>query len=347
MTILFRYVARDFLRNWLGTLSALVVLIVIAALIGNVDEAFASWDSFLEWADKTAKTLPGLIETLLPMTVLLATVMTYSAFSRTSELVAMKASGMGLFRLMLPLFTVLLIVSTLAYLNQNFLYRYLHEDDAENARYSVHQWRTLGSAIIYLDTADLVDKTLVGVRTFQWRDDPFQLVQLNSLSEGRRAPDDHWEFSDTFDRELGPQGWVFRQAERQEIAPNDFPDVFKPAELDAHHTPILDLYQEIKQRDSQGQRVDVYWMESFQKLAIVVAPFVMVIIGTPLSQFHFRRARVAGEMVVTLLTGLVFMVATQILYILGKGGFISPIPAALSVNLVFGLLGLALLRMAR
>src|SRR5689334_11482001 len=128
MTILFRYVAKDFFRYWIGVLTALITLIVIAALLGNIDEAFSSWESFLEFYNKTVKTLPGLIEILLPMTVLLATVMTFSAFSRTSELVAMKASGMGLFRLMLPLFFVLLFVSTFAYLNQNYLYRYLHED---------------------------------------------------------------------------------------------------------------------------------------------------------------------------------------------------------------------------
>src|SRR5262249_31107929 len=83
MTILFRYVARDFFKNWLGTLTALIVLIIIAALFGNIDEAFSSWESFLEFYDKTVKSMPGLIEILLPMTVLLSTVLTFSAFSRT------------------------------------------------------------------------------------------------------------------------------------------------------------------------------------------------------------------------------------------------------------------------
>ncbi len=347
MTILFRYVARDFFRNWLGTLAALVTLIVIAALFGNIDEAFSSWEAFLEFLNKTVKTLPGLVESLLPMTVLLATVLTFSAFSRTSELVAMKASGMGLFRLMLPLFTVLLLVSALAYLNQNYLYRHLHEDDEANARYSIHQWRLLGSAIIYLDSADLRDKSLSGVQAFIWRDGPFELTQVNSLPSGRRDDQERWEFSDTIEREHGPGGWSMRQDARKELAPNDFPDVFKPADLDAHHTPFLDLYQEIKQRESQGQRVQVFWMEAFQKIAAVAAPFVMVLIGTPLSQFHFRRARAAGELVITLLTGLVFMVGTQILYILGKGGFVGPAPAAWSINGVFLLLALGLLRMSR
>jgi LPS export ABC transporter permease LptG len=347
MSVLFRYVARDFFRNWLATLTALVMLIVIAALFGNIDEAFSSWEAFQEFLDKTVRTLPGLVESLLPMTVLLATVLTFSALSRTSELVAMKASGMGLFRLMLPLFSVLLLISTLAYLNQNYLYRHLHPDEEANSRISTHQWRTLGSAIIYMDFADLKDKTLSGVRAFVWREGPFELTQVNSLPSGRRDGQERWEFSDTIEREYGSGGWSLRQNARKELAPNEFPDVFKPAELDAHHTPFLDLYQEIKQRESQGLRVEVYWMEWLQKVAAVVAPFLMVLIGTPLSQFHFRRARVAGELAITLLTGLLFMVGTQILYTLGKGGFVGPALSAWSINVAFALLAAGLLRMAR
>lgn len=347
MTILFRYLARDFLRNWLLTLAALVVLIVIAALFGNIEAAFSSWESFMEFYQKTVRSLPGLVEILLPMTVLLATVMTYSAFSRTSELVAMQASGMGRFRLMAPLFAVLLLVSSLAYLNQNYLYSYLHRDQAAGARYAVHQWRSLGNAIFYLDRLDLKEQTASRVQIFIWRDDPFQLSRISFAAAGRRHGDQYWLFSDAIERESSPTGWTLHRNATKEFPPQEFPDVFKPADLDAHHMPVLDLYQEIKQRESQGQRVDVLRLEGYQKVAAVLAPFVMVLIGAPLSQFHFRRAKVAAELVITLLTGLVFMVGNQILYILGKGGFIASLPAALGVNAVFLAVALGLLRLSR
>jgi LPS export ABC transporter permease LptG len=347
MTILFRYLARDFLRNWLLTLSALVVLIIIAALFGNIETAFSSWESFLGFYQKTVQSLPGLVEILLPMTVLLATVMTFSAFSRTSELVAMQTSGLGRFHLMAPLFAVLLMVSSLAYLNQNYLYSYLHREQTANARYAVHQWRGLGNAIFYLDRIDLKEQTASRVHVFVWRDSPFQLSQIGFAATGRRGEEQRWLFSDAIERESGPTGWTLHHSATKEFLPQDFPDVFKPAELDAHHMPLLDLYQEIKQRERQGQPVDVWWLEGYQKVAAVLAPFVMVLIGTPLSQFHFRRAKVAAELVITLLTGLVFMVGTQILYILGKGGFVAPLPAALGVNAVFLALALGLLRLSR
>ncbi|HUJ74110.1 MAG TPA: LptF/LptG family permease, partial [bacterium] len=126
MSILARYIAKDFFRYWLSCLGAVVVLIVIAALLGDIDRAFSSWAAFLDFWWQTAQSLPDLLEYMLPFTVLLAAVFTFSAFSRNSELVAMKAAGMGLLRLMRPMVWVLVPVAALAYFNQNDLYRLLH-----------------------------------------------------------------------------------------------------------------------------------------------------------------------------------------------------------------------------
>jgi lipopolysaccharide export LptBFGC system permease protein LptF len=71
----------------------------------------------------------------------------------------------------------------------------------------------------------------------------------------------------------------------------------------------------------------------------------MVLLGTPLSQFHFRGGRVAGEVLVTLLVGLVFMIGSETLFILAKGGFLPLWIGALGVNLVFAAVGLYLFRM--
>jgi LPS export ABC transporter permease LptG len=347
MNILSRYIGKDFLRNWIGVLLALALLIVISSLLGDINEAFHSWASFLGFIHRTAQSLPELIEILLPMTVLLASVMTFSAFSRTSELVAMKASGMGLFRLMLPLFTVLLLVSTLAYLNQNYLYRYLHSDAAERARYSAHQWRTLGDGIFYVDSADLVTRRLSGVRIFRVDEYPFRLSQLDAMGMGWRSEGDRWDFSTAITRERQSGHWSIQQLPWRSFPLADFPDVFRDTETDAHHTPFLDLYQEIKQRETKGLEASWYRLNLYQKVALVVAPFVMVLIGAPLSQFHFRRARAAGEIAITVLIGLIFMIGNEIFFILGRGEVLSPLAAAWSGNVIFATLGLALFRLAR
>ncbi|HUJ73696.1 MAG TPA: LptF/LptG family permease [bacterium] len=347
MSILARYIAKDFFRYWLACLGAVVVLIVIAALLGDIDRAFSSWAAFLDFWWQTAQSLPDLLEYMLPFTVLLAAVFTFSAFSRNSELVAMKAAGMGLLRLMRPLVWVLVPVAAFAYFNQNDLYRLLHRAEAVRAAQEQNQWRTLENSILYLNRVDAAHTRILNATLFDWHDLPFRFSQVTTLPRGERAATGSWKFQDTIVRARQNDAWTIQKVPQQEFPEQSFPDVLRPAELDLHHMAFFDLYQEILQRESQGSPANLLYLEWYRKLAGIAAPFVMVLIGTPLSQFHFRRGRVAGEVLLTLLVGLVFLISSETLFILAKGGFVQPVLGALAVHGLFALLGLGLLRWTR
>ncbi len=348
MTILARYIALRFLRYWLACLAGLVGLILIAALLGDVNNAVQSWDAFLNFWVETIRSIPDLLEILLPMTVLLATVFTFAGLSRTSELVAMKTAGMGYRNLMLPLFAVLAFVTALAYLNQNYLYNFLHEGEESRAADARHQWRDLGGALVYVERADPLSRVVLNSSIFRWQANPFRLAQVTVLPQGSHTAADSWTFQGVRVREKQPGDlWTLSTTPEVRVPDVGFPDMFKPREMDAHHLPVWDLYQEIAVRKSRSQPVEAQELELLRKLAVFTAPLVMVLIGTPLSQFHFRGGRVAGEVLVTLLVGLVFMISSEILFILGKGGFLPGWIAALGVNVAFAGVGLALLRFQR
>ena len=347
MTILSRYIAKSFLRYWVACLTGVLGLILISALLGNVNEAIQSWSAFLGFWLDTIRTIPGLLELLMPMTVLLATVFTFAGLSRSSELVAMKTSGMGFLRLMRPLFAVLVLVISLAYFNQNYLYRFLHEGEESRAAEEHHQWRDIGGALVHVERVDSLSRLVANSTIFRWQANPFRMAQVTVLPEGRRCAPGEWIFSRVRVRDMQPGLWTLHQVPEVRMPDLEFPDVFKPGELDAHHLPVEDLYQEIAVRKSRSQAFEGFELELLRKLAVVTAPIVMVLIGTPLSQFHFRGGRVAGEVLVTLLVGLVFMIGSEIFFILGKGGFLSPWMAALGVNLAFALVGLLLFRLHR
>lgn len=347
MTILTRYIATSFLRYWLACLAGVLGLILISALLGNINDAIQSWEAFGRFWLDTARSVPGLIEILLPMTVLLATVFTFAALSRSSELVAMKASGMGYLRLMRPLFIVLLLITALAYFNQNYLYRLLHAGEELRPGDDRHQWRDLGEAIVYVDRVDSLARLVLNSSVFRWQTGPFRMAQVTILPEGRHTPGDSWTFKRVLVREKQADLWTFNTVPEVKVPEAGFPDVFKPSELDAHHLPVEDLYQEIAVRKSRSQPVESFVLELLRKLAVVTAPLVMVLIGTPLSQFHFRGGRVAGEVLITLLVGLVFMIGSEILFILAKGGILPLWIGALGVNAAFALGALVLFRVHR
>ncbi len=334
--------AKSFLRYLFYCVLAMVLLLLIANMFGNIESAFDSWPKFLEFLNGTLRSVPAIVEIILPLSVLLATVMTFTGLSRSSELVAMKSAGMGFLHMMLPLFLVLVPVAALGYLNQNYLYNALNrEEDQAAGRLERHQWRSDGKNIYYFSSIDSQSKSISKGYVFRWLPHPFRISEMVTFSAATRERPG-WTFQHVTKREHSAGAWKFERTGTLNVPEREFPNVFKPLEVDAHHMPIIDLYREIRQLEKRNPRVVVYLSEWYQKTAVLFAPFIMVLVGAPLSQSHVRRARVAGEIVVTIFGGIVYWIGNEILLTLGQGGVIHPLIAAWGVNVLFIAVGLAL-----
>lgn len=344
MRILSRYIARTYLKFWLLCLTALVALVVIANLFGNLDTVFTSREELVAFLDDTVRSVPQMLDLLIPMTVLLATLFTFSSLGRSSELVAMRSVGMGLFRQLRPIFAVLVLIAALDYANQNYLHRLLQPTDpAEERVGSAHQWTLLRNQIVYVRRVDPGRGRIADAQVFRWNTDPFRLDRLERARRIDRREEGPWLLHDVVTRQLGSVGWSLEQQATLERPKEEFPDLFQQDALDAHHMPLFELSRHIRQLESRGQRVELYELEWYQKTAALFAPFVLVWFGTPLSQAYFRRGRASGEIMVGILGGLLFLIATEIVFTLGRGGFLPPLVAAWSVNVAYVLLGSALI----
>ena len=104
-----KYIASEFIRYFLLFLSAFVLMTMIGNFFGNLSGIFSDWLSFLLFIKETALLLPLLFELIIPITVLLATVSTFSTFNKNAELTAMRSSGIGGWRLAYPVLALSLI----------------------------------------------------------------------------------------------------------------------------------------------------------------------------------------------------------------------------------------------
>jgi LPS export ABC transporter permease LptG len=344
MRILSRYIAATYLKFWTFSLLALVMLVVVANLFGNLDDVFSGPQGLLEFLDETVRSMPGVLDLLIPMTTLLATLFTFNSLGRTSELVAMQSVGMGLFRQLRPIGFVLIFVAALDYGNQNYLFHLLQHTHLAAASPSVsHQWTVLRDQIIFARRINSERGQVSDVQIFQWGPDPFHLVRVQRAQRIDHADDGPWRLHDVVTRSLGAGGWTLQRDGTLERPKEEFPDLFQRDALDAHHMPFIELSARIRQLESQGRRVELYQLEWYQKTAALFAPFALVWFATPLAQAHFRKGRASGEIMVGILGGLLFLLASEIVFTLGKGGFLAPLVAAWSVNVIYVVLGCALM----
>lgn len=340
MKILSWYIARTFLIYWLICLVAFVLFINVANLLGNLENAFSSLQGLYKFLDETLRGLPFALDILLPMSVLLATVFTFTTFSRSSELVAMRSAGMGPFRQLLPVFFVLLFISALDYVNQNYLFTLLQKDQPRTSFEAESiQWQVSGDSIYYLGEVDPVAGKIKDVRVISWSTQPYRLTRFDHIPLAQRLKGDKWLLESRTMRIHQNDQWRFLRQASQKMGLEEFPDLLFPAKFDAHHMPLIDLYLKINQLQSQSKPVELYQLEWHQKTAAIFAPFILVWFGAPFSRGHQRKGRASGELVLGILGGLVFIIATEIFYTLGKGAFASPFIAAWSINLIYFSLG--------
>jgi len=344
MKILSRYIAGTYLKYWTLCMLALVLMVVVSNLFSNLDSIITKPDGFYHFLDRTIRSMPAVLDLLIPMTVLLATLFTFNSLSRSSELVAMQSVGMGLARQLRPIGFVLIFIAALDYTNQNYLFRLLQRNDQAAAPTSAtHHWTVLRDEIIYARRINAEAGDVADVRIFQWAPDPFHLLEFQRAQRLDRPDDGPWRLHDVVTRRLAPRGWMLERDASMERPQETFPDLFEQDTLDAHHLPFIELSARIRQLESQGRRVELYVLEWYQKTAALFAPFALVWFATPLAQGHFRRGRASGEIMVGILGGLMFLIATEIVFTLGKGGFLAPLAATWAVNGVYVALGFALL----
>lgn len=122
MKRLHKFVIKSFLGPFFMTFFICVFVLLMQFLWKYIDDLVGKG---LEWNIVTELLLYaslGLVPLAFPLAMLLASIMTFGNLGENYELVAMKASGISLFRIMRPLlFVALLLTSTAFYFSNNIL----------------------------------------------------------------------------------------------------------------------------------------------------------------------------------------------------------------------------------
>jgi lipopolysaccharide export system permease protein len=121
MTIVDRYIARQFLTTFLFSLASFAALFILINLVENLDRFL---DRHIPPGRIIIFYLSGLPDTFLltsPLSVLLASLFVTGKLSMQSELPALKSAGMSLSRLMKPFLTVTLLITAVNLLNSGFI----------------------------------------------------------------------------------------------------------------------------------------------------------------------------------------------------------------------------------
>jgi len=351
MRLLDIYLLRRFLLCLFFSILSLVLIAIIIDLTENID-------TFIDFQARPAHILlyyvyhtPYWIILTLPIATLLGTLFALTSLARRHEITAIKAVGVSLYRLLLPVFAFALLFSGLAFLFTDYVvpgatYRYNSIRD-QITRYS----RTDGSRrqVLLQD----VDGQLIFARTYDAVRRRAQEVSWEQRREHRVV-----ERIVARRLERRQSRWLLLQGHRYRFAADaPQPVAFDTLELSSltllpadfsrqHKKPEEMSYAElayyIQRAVANGEDATRHLVDLHLKISFPFTCFVIILLGAPLGA-NARRAGLVNCFGLGILICFAFYSCVKAGQALGWNKVLTPWVGAWGANIFFGILSLILL----
>lgn len=285
-----------------------------------------------------------------PIAVLVATLVTFSLLSRTSEIVALRSLGVSLYRLALP---VIIGASVLSVACMALQFRVLpasnHKvaeandrikgrDRSHALRRADQQWQLGSGRFIYnYLNFDQNTQTLQRLQVYTFDDQPSIVGRL--LASTARYTPQGWVVADGWVRTF--EGITVRSF-RHFTSPlaldlNEPPDYFAAEVRKPKAMPFGELQDYVREVRESGQAVPALEVALHNRLAFPFATVVMALVALPFA-FRLERKGALYGLGVAIGLGIVFMAVFAFFRTLGEVGSFPAIVAVWSPNALFALL---------
>jgi len=350
VTIIQRYLLGTFARIMFLSLSSFCGVYLLIDFFGRVDnflEHNAPASTYLLYFG--AK-LPLILSQVLPLAVLMGIFLTLGGFSKTNELIAMRAGGVGLPRIIMPIMFIAGLIGIGHFLLNEYVVpvgvkKFNHvmrvEVKGKPAALGNRQdiWFRDRDSIYHIDFGGNNNTLLHGV----------SIYELSATFEHKRFikasslvyTGDSWQARDALIREFNPAtGLLEREFTtiQAQIALNKNPDDFSSTENEAEELSYAELHGISHQLEKAGLNNTKYKVDMHTKLAQPLVSLIMAFLGIPFALQKSRNINLGLGISICIMIGMAFFVTQSTLVAFGYAEILPPILAAWSANIIFLLL---------
>ncbi|MCA1808398.1 MAG: LptF/LptG family permease [Kiritimatiellia bacterium] len=362
MKLLDRHILRQVIVPVFFCILAFTMVFVLFDLFDNLAGFIAERTSKLAIARYYLFVLPALAVYITPISLLLGLLYGLWQMTRHNELTAMRASGVSLLRIALPLLTLGLLASVSVSLLQElvapdssywaaqFVARQRGDEDLSlRFAYDLPYKNERGHRIWAIRRLDLYTHELQGVKLIQQRPDgsDFETIRAEKAS----YLDGRWWFFDVMiqkhDFYNNPMGAVENVSLREMRDLNETPRDFVNVVKDPMFLSSAELRSYLRRNPNLSVKTQArYLVDLHARLAMPWTCLVVVLFGIPFGIHTVRRGAFLGVML-ALMTFFMFYILMMISQWMGKEQVVAPQLGAWLPNGLFLLLGLILMRRVR
>ncbi len=352
-TILDDYVLRGFALYFAMIVAAFLMLLLVFTLFELLGDILRNQISPLTVGEYLLNVVPYFLYNTTPLSMLLAVLVTFGLLQRSNEITAIKATGISLYRIIVPVLLASTMVAGVLFLSDQLYLPYTNKrQDALRNRIKGKPAQTylrpdrkwiFGQHydIYYYQFFDPDRDVFGGVSVFQFDPHTFQITHRITADRAHwSSPMGRWVYEQGWERSMiGPAIESYRQfdaATYPELA--ETPGYFKKEIKQSSEMSYEELGRYIHDLEQSGFDVVRLRVQLQKKIAYPLITLVMAILAIPFALSAGKRSAVAG-IATAIGIGVVYWTISGLFEAMGNLSQLPPAVAAWSPDLVFGFIG--------
>jgi LPS export ABC transporter permease LptF/LPS export ABC transporter permease LptG len=351
--ILDDYVLREFLVYASMVLASFLMLTLVFTFFEILKDILRNGVGIGTVSEYLLMVLPSMLYLMTPMSVLIAVLVTFGLMSRSNEITAMKATGISVYRAVVPVLVMAAVIATgLFFFDQIYLPRFNKRQETLFNRIKGRPPQTylrpdrkviVGAhhEFYYYEFYDADRNTFGNITVLEFDPQAFQITRRIHASDAEWDPRlQRWVFKRGWDRQFS--GSAIRAYQPFEVATfselNEPPQYFKKEVKQSSEMNYAELEKYIRDLEQSGFDVVRLRVQLQKKLAFPLITLVMAVLAIPFSLSAGRRGALTG-VAVAIGLAVVYWVTAGLFEALGNVSYLPPALAAWAPDLLFGLGG--------
>jgi LPS export ABC transporter permease LptG/LPS export ABC transporter permease LptF len=354
--ILDEYVVREFLNVFFLVLAGFVLLMLVFTFFELIGDILRNHISLTTVGDYLLNLTPSMLYQIAPLAVLIGVLVTFGVLNRNSEVVAMKATGISLYRLVVPVVSISAILAVSLFLfDQYYLPQANRRQEALRSTIKGRPPQTFlqperkwmmgeprpgeASRMFYYQFFDM--NGFANLSVFEFDRSSFAITRRIFASRAFWNESAHaWTFENGWERDFnGANETNYRQfkfASFPEI--HEDPSYFTKETRQSQEMSFGQLARYIRDLRQSGFDTMRLRVALWHKLAYPLVSIVMAVLAIPFALSMGRRGSLTG-IAVAISVALAYWVIEGLFGAMGDVNYLPAALAAWSPDVLFGLTG--------
>jgi LPS export ABC transporter permease LptG/LPS export ABC transporter permease LptF len=356
--ILDQYVVVEFLNMFALVLLGFVLLMLVFTVFDRLGDILRNHVPLTIVGDYLINLAPLMLYQLAPLAVLIAVLVTFGVLNRNSEIIAMKATGISLYRLVVPVVSIAAILAVSLFLfdefylpqankRQDALLNVIKGKPPQTVTHPEQNW-IFGqpragepARIFYYRFFDPDRNEFANISVFEF--DPATFALTRRIFAEKAVWDsgtNSWHFQNGWENDIeGDHTTNFHQFTQTSFSEiHEDPSYFNKESLQAQEMNFGQLDRYIGDLRQSGFDTMKLRVALWHKLAYPLVAVVMAVLAIPFALSMGRRGSLTG-IAVAIGVALAYFVVESLFGALGNVNYLPAALAAWSSDMLFGLVG--------